>query len=68
MQRYNNIWQISSCAFAVESKYSNIGNSEFKYKGIITNILKKTIIDLFENPSFGHSPNKVLSQVRIFSG
>jgi hypothetical protein len=40
----DNIWQISSVAFAIESKCSNIGNFEFKYKGIISNILKKTII------------------------
>jgi len=40
----DNIWQISSVAFAIESKCSNIGNFEFKYKGIIANILKKTIM------------------------
>jgi hypothetical protein len=39
----NNIWRISADAFAIEAKYSNISYFEFKFKEIISNVLKKTI-------------------------
>jgi hypothetical protein len=39
-----NIWMVLGGAFAIESQYSNIGSFEFKFKGITSNILKKTII------------------------
>jgi len=40
----NDIWRVSSDAFAIMSKSSNCDSFKMKYKGIILNILKKSIM------------------------
>jgi hypothetical protein len=40
----NDIWRVSSDAFAIIAKNSNCGSFKMEYKGIILNILKKSIL------------------------
>ena len=40
----NDIWRVCSDAFAIISKNSNCDSFKMEYKGVVLNILKKTIL------------------------